>query len=259
MEIRALTAAEKPAAQRLAMEVFLNSDGLGFSEQGMHSVFEFIEGEAGQLDYLGAFDPDLTGMLAYDPEHYHLALCFVKQEKQGQGLGHALLEAFLDLAEKNHAARITVNAAPSACHVYESAGFEKCGPETETDGVRSVPMEFLLGKKNLGRTVTVTVDRPYGSLHEHYPDTVYTANFGYVEECLKEEGEFQDAYVIGPAEPVERFTGEVRALIYHADDDVCRWVVADHDLSRQEIIDAVGFQEQYHDVRIIEKPDKKLN
>ena len=46
MEIRALTAAEKPAAQRLAMEVFLNSDGLGFSEQGMHSVFEFIEGEA---------------------------------------------------------------------------------------------------------------------------------------------------------------------------------------------------------------------
>ena len=114
MEIRALTEAEKPAAQKLAMEVFLNSDGLGFSEQGMHSVFAFIEGEAGKLAYLGVFDPDLTGMLAYDPERYHLALCFVRQDRQGQGLGHALLNAFLDLAEKNHAARITVNAAPPA-------------------------------------------------------------------------------------------------------------------------------------------------
>ena len=37
MEIRALTEAEKPAAQKLAMEVFLNSDGLGFIVWRQHS------------------------------------------------------------------------------------------------------------------------------------------------------------------------------------------------------------------------------
>ena len=113
-------------------------------------------------------------------------------------------------------------------------------------------MEYLLGKEYLGKTVTVTVDRPYGSFHPHYPDTQYPCNYGYVEDVLAADGEYQDAYIVGVYEPVETFTGVVTAIIYRRNDSEAKWVVtrtADYD--RAEVIDAVGEIEQYFETRII--------
>ena len=156
--------------------------------------------------------------------------------------------------------RITVNAAKPAVPVYEALGFEAYGEETTKDGITSLPMEYLINQEMLGRTVTVTVDRPYGSLHPHYPDTEYPCNYGYVEEVLAGDGEFQDAYIIGVYEPVEQFTGVVTAIIYRRNDSESKWVVTkDGTCSKQEVIDAVGELEQYFDTRIIWLEDHVIN
>ena len=47
----------------------------------------------------------------------------------------------------------------------------------------------------IGRTVTVTVDRPLGSYHPEYKDMNYPINYGYVEGIMAPDGEEQDAYI----------------------------------------------------------------
>ncbi len=70
----------------------------------------------------------------------------------------------------------------------------------------------------IGRTVTVTVDRPLGSTHPKYRDMIYTVNYGYIDGLIAQDGEEQDAYILGVNEPVATFTGHIIAVIRHADD-----------------------------------------
>ena len=49
----------------------------------------------------------------------------------------------------------------------------------------------------IGRTVTVTVDRPLGSYHPEHKDMYYPINYGYVEGIMAPDGEEQDAYILG--------------------------------------------------------------
>ena len=49
----------------------------------------------------------------------------------------------------------------------------------------------------IGKTVTVTVDRPLGSRHPKHPDILYTVNYGYIEGIMAPDGEEQDAYILG--------------------------------------------------------------
>ena len=50
-------------------------------------------------------------------------------------------------------------------------------------------------KNIIGKTVRGIIDRPIGSHHPDYPDLIYPINYGYVEEVIAEDGDFQDAYV----------------------------------------------------------------
>ena len=59
----------------------------------------------------------------------------------------------------------------------------------------------------IGRTVTVTVDRPLGSYHPEHKDMYYPINYGYVEGIMAPDGEEQDAYILGVDEAIEKFTG----------------------------------------------------
>ncbi|MDE5995678.1 MAG: inorganic pyrophosphatase, partial [Eubacterium sp.] len=63
----------------------------------------------------------------------------------------------------------------------------------------------------IGKTVTITIDRPLGSVHPKHKDIVYTVNYGFVEVILGGDGEEQDAYVLGVNEPLSAFTGMVIA------------------------------------------------
>lgn len=99
----------------------------------------------------------------------------------------------------------------------------------------------------IGKMVRVTVDRPMGSCHPEHKDLYYPVNYGYVEGVMAADGEEQDAYILGVAEPIRHFTGRVTALIHRYDDIEEKWVVAPEGSSftADEILDQVRFQEQY--------------
>lgn len=99
----------------------------------------------------------------------------------------------------------------------------------------------------IGEIVKVTVDRPLGSYHPKHKDIYYPINYGYIEGIIAPDGEEQDAYILGVAEPVEVFTGKVIAIIHRYDDVEEKWVVAPEDISltKDEIMEQVRFQEQY--------------
>ena len=111
----------------------------------------------------------------------------------------------------------------------------------------------------IGKTVTVTVDRPLGSHHPVYKELCYPVNCGYVEGVMAPDGEEQDAYILGVDTPVEVFTGKVVAVICRKDDVEDKWVVCpvDRCFTREEIMEQVKFQEQYFESEIILDMDVK--
>ena len=99
----------------------------------------------------------------------------------------------------------------------------------------------------IGEIVTVRIDRPLGSRHPDDPALLYPLNYGYVPGILAGDGEEQDAYILGVEEPLERFTGQVIAVIHRLDDVEDKWVVAPPESSytAEQIAEATAFQEQY--------------
>ena len=96
----------------------------------------------------------------------------------------------------------------------------------------------------MGRTVHVVVDRPIGYRHG---DLIYPVNYGYIPGVLAGDGEEQDAYILGVAEPVTEFDGQVIAAIRRKNDSEDKLVVAPAGsvYHQGQIAEAVRFQEQY--------------
>lgn len=105
----------------------------------------------------------------------------------------------------------------------------------------------------IGRTVTVTVDRPLGSYHPKHKDIYYPINYGYVEGILAPDGEEQDAYILGVDAAVEKFTGTIIAIVHRNDDVEEKWVVVPEGMTftKEEIREQIHFQEQYFDSEIV--------
>lgn len=105
----------------------------------------------------------------------------------------------------------------------------------------------------IGKTVTVTVDRPLGSVHPKYKDMLYTVNYGYIDGLIAQDGEEQDAYILGVNKAVDTFTGRIIAVIRRADDVEEKWVVCPENttFSKDEIMKQVEFQEKYFKSEII--------
>ena len=105
----------------------------------------------------------------------------------------------------------------------------------------------------IGKTVTVTVDRPLGSRHPTHRDILYTVNYGYIDGITAPDGEEQDAYILGVDTPTEKFTGKIIAIIHRLNDIEDKWVVAPHGahFTKDEIMRQVSFQEQYFDIEIL--------
>lgn len=98
----------------------------------------------------------------------------------------------------------------------------------------------------LGQTVHVVVDRPVGYLHG---DILYPINYGFIPGVLAEDGEEQDVYILGIHKPVASFDGRVIAAIRRRDDCEDKLIVAPEGMvfTKEEIMNAVSFQEQYFD------------
>ncbi len=104
-------------------------------------------------------------------------------------------------------------------------------------------------KSYLGKTVTVTVDRPIGYVHKknNYSLT-YPVNYGYVSGVIGGDGEELDVYLLGVDVPVTEYTARVIGILHRRDDVEDKLVAAPEGvrLTALEIEKAVRFQEKYY-------------
>ena len=107
--------------------------------------------------------------------------------------------------------------------------------------------------KKKKKKVDVIVDRPLGSYHPKYKNLYYPVNYGYVENIIASDNEWQDVYILGINEPIERYTGKVIAIIHRFNDIENKWVVVPEEMSftKEQIKKLVNFQEQYFESEII--------
>ena len=105
----------------------------------------------------------------------------------------------------------------------------------------------------IGSIITVTVDRPMGSIHPKHRDIFYPINYGYVEGVKAPDGEWQDAYILGVDEPIQDFTGKLIAVIHRLDDVEDKWVVCPENMtfSKKEIARKTAFQEKFFKTEIV--------
>lgn len=155
-----------------------------------------------------------------------------------------------------------LNAKPAVAKEYETlkvelAGKYKNGPGREKylEGKRSFILQTLrkaLVWSYLGKTVTVTVDRPAGSVHPKHSELIYPINYGYIEGVLGGDGEDLDVYVFGVTLPVNEFTGRVVAIVHRENDIEDKLVAAPLDMkpNQAEITEAISFQEKYFITRL---------
>ena len=105
-------------------------------------------------------------------------------------------------------------------------------------------------KNHMGKPAHVVVDRPIGYRHG---DIVYPINYGYIPGVMAGDGEEQDAYILGICEPLSEFDGQVVGAIRRLNDCEDKLVVAPVGTVYHQglIAEAVRFQEQYFDGRVI--------
>ena len=105
-------------------------------------------------------------------------------------------------------------------------------------------------REYLGKMVTVVIDRPIGYQHG---DIVYPINYGYVPGLIAGDGEEQDAYILGVSVPLTQFEGRVIGAAVRKDDCEDKLIVAPEGMtfSREQMANAVAFQEQFFDTHII--------
>jgi 8-oxo-dGTP pyrophosphatase MutT (NUDIX family) len=101
----------------------------------------------------------------------------------------------------------------------------------------------------MGKHIHVEVDRPMGYQHGNI---IYPINYGYVPGIIAEDGEAQDAYILGVSKPISSFDGQVIGVIRRKNDCEDKLVVAPEGIlfHQGEIAQAVHFQEQYFDITV---------
>ena len=109
-----------------------------------------------------------------------------------------------------------------------------------------------LVKSYLGKTVTISIDRPVGSVHPKHDDIIYPINYGFIPNVLGGDGEELDVYLLGVDIPVSEFNGKIIGIVHRRNDIEDKLVMAPEGMSftAEEIADAVRFQEQYYDSEI---------
>ena len=151
-----------------------------------------------------------------------------------------------------------LNANPLVAREYEvlkvslmNKNLQDKGREKYLDGKHDFVVHTLRKAQVwsfLGKTVTVTVDRPIGTAHPEHQDIIYPINYGYIAGEIAPDGKNLDAYILGMNKPLSSFTGRVVAIIHRENDVEDKLVVAPQDCeyNQAEIAEAVNFQEQYY-------------
>jgi len=102
----------------------------------------------------------------------------------------------------------------------------------------------------LGKQVTVTIDRPIGSLHPSF-GFKYECNYGYLPETEAGDGKEIDAYVLGVGTHLEQYKGLCVAVIVRKNDRENKLVVAESEMLKDEIYKAVEYVERYFETELV--------
>jgi len=102
----------------------------------------------------------------------------------------------------------------------------------------------------LGKSVTVTIDRPLGSRHPKL-GFVYEVNYGFVPDTTAGDGHEIDAWVLGVDEPLEQITGRCIAVVIRHDDNENKLVINSERLTEVEILAKIDFVEKYYQTTVI--------
>lgn len=155
-----------------------------------------------------------------------------------------------------------LNKTPRAAKAYEALKISLA----QANPIDSGREKYLKGKHDfirytlrkalvdayLGKTVTVTIDRPIGTSHPKHPEVIYPINYGYIPGVLGGDGEELDVYILGVQTPLTTFTGSVIGIVHRHNDVEDKLVAAPENMAfgASEIAAAVHFQEQFYQSHI---------
>lgn len=113
---------------------------------------------------------------------------------------------------------------------------------------------LALARQYLGKEVEVVMDRPLGSKHPKH-GFVYEANYGFLEGIEAPDGEDLDAYYLGVQEPLKIAKGVCIAIAHRKNNDDDKLIVVPEgiEMTNEQIMSAIHFQEQFFDTEIIRK------
>ena len=122
-----------------------------------------------------------------------------------------------------------------------------------TEVFLSLPEREALIQEYLGKIVAVVIDRPIGfhhvtkGIHLHY-----TVNYGFLPGVAGGDGEEQDVYVLGVAQPLDTFTGRIIGVVRCGDDNEDKLVAAPEGMAftSEQIEKEIHFVEKYFDSTI---------
>ena len=146
--IKKITSNEYNNVRTLIKETFDEFIAPEYSEEGRLEFYRFIENDEklNNLEIFGYYIEDiLIGVIGVDKEDSHISLFFVSKAFQRHSFGKKLLQTILDKFDFD---MLTVHASPNAVNAYKYMGFKKTDDVIESNGIKYVPMEMKVIKKN---------------------------------------------------------------------------------------------------------------
>ncbi len=129
-------------ALSLVWKVFLTYEAPDYTKEGVEEFYKSIHEEEylSNLTIFGAFyQQKLIGVIATRSDGKHIALFFVDEKYQKQGVGKQLFKTVKSLCTFD---TMTVNSSPFAVPIYHKLGFCDTDKEQIVNGLRFTPMEL---------------------------------------------------------------------------------------------------------------------
>lgn len=148
MNIREINEQDTDAVSEVCMAAFTSSVADTVSEEGI-ATFSMIASPSAFLNRMGGGDyltlvAEIDGVIegvAALKEGHHLAMLFVRPERQKSGIGRQLLQSLMEHVTVDI---MTVRASLSSIAAYQKYGFELSGDVGESAGLVYQPLELAL-------------------------------------------------------------------------------------------------------------------
>ncbi|MDD2468898.1 MAG: GNAT family N-acetyltransferase [Desulfobulbus sp.] len=136
----------------IVKEAFNKSVALGYTQEGIEEFYKFANENSlaerskhHNFTIIGHQEGKAVGIIEIK-DYCHISMFFVKPTYQKKGYGKALFnEAIFVITENSNGVnKLTVNSSLNAAPSYERLGFKTTSEEQCFNGIRFIPMDFIL-------------------------------------------------------------------------------------------------------------------